>query len=336
MFLFFGLTSPSFKPTFQATHFPKRFRDMSLFSSHSRWIFGCGILALLAPTSSLWAADARPAVQAVSVLSFNIRYDTPVDGPNRWPHRKELVRSVIETSAADFVGLQEVTPMQWDYLRRVFADKYGGLIRTREKNPAVGEAVPLLYRLDRWELDPSEQGTFWLSETPDVPGSGSWETACVRITTWGRFIERKTGRAVYVFNTHLDHRSEEARYQGARLIRWRIEQRRHDDPVLLMGDFNVGESGEPIRLLLDNSSEAKSKNKAGRLLVDTFRQAHPEAKDVGTFHGFDGQPSPAKIDYLFASPPCRVEEATIIRTHENGRYPSDHFPISAKVRFPLP
>ncbi|MBN1588978.1 MAG: endonuclease/exonuclease/phosphatase family protein [Pirellulales bacterium] len=291
--------------------------------------FRCFFLAVVAAAWTVTVVLGMHVAgeNTVKVLSFNIRYDTPADGKNRWSLRREMVRDLIKQVGADFVGIQEATPGQLAYLTEQLPE-YGVLTRTREANHRKGEAVPLLFRRSRWKLDTKEQGTFWLSESPEVPGSRSWKTACPRIVTWGRFVEKESGRAVYVYNTHLDHRSAQARREGARLLAKRIAERRHPDPVLLTGDFNAGESSEPIRCLkgeLDGSPVT---------LRDTFRAVHAEVEDAGTFHGFTGKTSAAKIDYVFVSLGVRVRSAAILHNNIDGRYPSDHCPVEAEVVLP--
>lgn len=283
------------------------------------------ILGVWPAAALVVAGDGQPADEnAFKVLSFNIRYPAITDGKNYWPLRREMVRDVIRRIGADFVGLQEATPPQLAYLRNELPE-YGVLARTREADPAVGEMTPLLYRKSRWKPDAQEQGTFWLSEKPDKPGSRSWNTACPRIVTWARFVDRRTDRALYVYNTHLDHRSAEARRKGARLLAERIAGRLDHEPVLLTGDFNCGESSKPMSRLKGTAEGSPVK------LRDTFRVVHPEAKDVGTFHGFSGRRSATKIDYVLASPAFRVLSAEILLDNVEGRYPSDHFPVVATV-----
>jgi endonuclease/exonuclease/phosphatase family metal-dependent hydrolase len=270
---------------------------------------------------------AAAADLTVTVMTFNIRYGSANDGPDRWDQRREMVRDAIQRVAADFVGAQEALPDQVAYLSEQLPG-YECLARSREANANVGEACPLWYQTGRWRLDPNERGFFWLSETPEVPGSRSWNTACTRMVTWGRFLEKKAGRGIYVYNTHFDHVSEEARRESAKLLARRIADRKHAEPALVTGDFNSGESSGAIEYLTGRADGAPVK------LVDTFRAIHPDAKDVGTFHGFRGTRTGPKIDFIFASPGAKTLAAEILHDTRNGRDPSDHFPVTAKVAWP--
>jgi len=202
----------------------------------------------------------------------------------------------------------------------------------RDDGKTQGEYSAIIFRADR--LNVTDSGTFWLSDTPDAPGSITWGNACTRICTWARFIQKKSGKAFYLFNVHLDHRSQFSREKSMVLLAQRIADRKHSDPVIVTGDFNAGESNPAIRYL---TGEIKGNTDDKRLvknpvpLVDTFRVLHPAASPVGTFNGFKGERSGAKIDYLFVLPGTKVLEAAILHDNTNGRYPSDHFPLTARV-----
>lgn len=298
----------------------------------------CGLLGLAALLrGSSLQADAPAAMSSVAtairVMTFNIRTGTAADGDNCWDNRKEQLGDTIFANAPDLLGLQEVVPFQseWiaDYLAKKAANadgeapRYAHFERTREVNPKEGEAMTIFYRTDRLELVSDDTGTFWLSETPEVVGSRSWDAACRRIATWGRFrYLADPTQEFYFFNTHLDHVSEAARLNGAKLIIERIAQRQKPDvPVMITGDFNCGESSEPIKAF------------RGVGFLDTYRVAHPDDQNVGTFHAFSGKPSKDKIDYIFATPSVTVDAAEILRTNREGRYPSDHFPLVSVVRW---
>lgn len=284
-------------------------------------------IIVVSATGFFLAVNPAPAAEPspITIMTLNIRYDEPADGPNRWDARKEMVRDLILRVAPDFVGTQEVLERQSVYLREQLPE-YASLGRSREVDPKSGEACLIFYRTGQWRLDPNDQGFFWLSETPETPGSGSWNTTYPRIVVWGRFLDKKTGQAVYVFNTHLDHKSEPAKQNGAKLIAKRIAERKHNDPVFLTGDFNSEESSVGIRYLTGQAADTPVK------LVDTFRAIHPDTKEVGTFHGFKGKTEGGKIDYILVSPGLKVLAAEILRDNKNGRYPTDHFPVMTKVR----
>ncbi|MFM7135243.1 MAG: hypothetical protein ACKO0W_13125 [Planctomycetota bacterium] len=187
----------------------------------------CGMLQLvgtlaLAAGFAFTPPDSTPNASGVGVHpdravragTFNIRYENEADGPDAWRHRRAMVAKVL--AEGDFWGLQEALPSQVEAIR---ADRpeFGVLARTRDADPASGEACPILYRRARWTPDAEDSGTFWLSPTPETPGSKGWDAALPRIATFARFTS-SDGRAVYVFNAHLDHRGAAARVESARLL----------------------------------------------------------------------------------------------------------------------
>lgn len=269
------------------------------------------------------SAAERAALQNVTVMSFNIRYGSAKDGENRWDNRKEQVAELIRQQGPDTVGLQEALRYQIDAIRERLPE-YGEVGVGREGG-TQGEYSAILYRTGRFDVAAS--GTFWLSDTPDVP-SNTWGAACIRIATWARLVDKQTGRAFFHFNTHLDHVSQSARQKSVRLIASRIASRTPLDPFVLTGDFNAGEDNPAITYL---NGAGESADRTPVAVVDAFRVLHPDAKEVGTFNGFRGQTDGAKIDFIFVDASTRVLEASIIRTSENGRYPSDHFPVSATL-----
>jgi endonuclease/exonuclease/phosphatase family metal-dependent hydrolase len=283
----------------------------------SLWLAACG--------ASGTVVDTMSAGPTVHVLSFNIRYGTADDGVNAWPRRKDLVYDVIRRQDSDFVGLQEALHFQIDAIREVLP-AYNEVGLGRDDGNEAGEYAAILYKRDRWRAE--DGGTVWLSDTPDVPGSMTWGNEITRIVTWARFVEKETGRALWLFNTHFDHVSQPSREKSAELLASRIANRGSHDPVIVTGDFNAGEGNAAILYL---------KNVAKRspvTLVDTFRALHPDARAVGTGGGFEGLRDGPKIDYVFAEPDAKVRKAGIIRDHRNGRYPSDHFPVYAEIVLP--
>jgi len=262
---------------------------------------------------------AQPEVE-LSLLTFNIRYGTAADGVNAWAHRADLVAEVIREADADVVGLQEALRGQLDDLAAGLP-RYAEIGVGRDDGRTRGEHATILY--DRARFAVGESGTFWLSETPGTPGSMHWGNRITRVCTWARLVEKASGRGVYVYNLHLDHESQASRERSVRLVAERIGARAHADPVVVMGDFNAGEDNPALLFLLDEGFK------------DSFRALHPDEDEVGTFNAFRlGNTGGAKIDYVLVPGGATVLDAAIIRTEREGRYPSDHFPVSASVRLP--
>jgi endonuclease/exonuclease/phosphatase family metal-dependent hydrolase len=298
------------------------------------------VLVLLFTLTLNWqalaaAAGERPQVKAdLLVMSFNIRYAAANDGENNWDKRKDLACDVVRWHKPDLVGLQEALRSQIDDIRAALPE-YGETGVAREDGQTKGEYSAILYRQDRFAVDDS--GTFWLSDTPEVPGSITWGNACTRVCTWARLLPKSSGKPFYMFNTHLDHISQLSREKGIALIMSRLSSRKHPDPVVLTGDFNSGENNAVVRYLkgerqLEVVGNGLSKNPAP--LVDTFRLLHKDAADVGTAHSFKGGRAGNKIDYIFVQSGAEVLRAEILHDNKDNRYPSDHYPITAAIRWP--
>ena len=260
---------------------------------------------------------------SVEVLSFNIRYGTARDGSNHWDRRRESVIRLLRDQNSDVVGLQEALRFQIDVILAAMPE-YGDVGVGRDDGRTQGEYCGILYRRSRFAV--ADSGTFWLSDTPEVPGSITWGNACTRICTWARLVDKASGRGIYVYNLHLDHVSQPSREKSAVLLGKRIQKRAFPDPFVVLGDFNVGE---------DNPAIEHLKDAKGLALRDSFRVLHPDAEKVGTFNGFKGRRKGDKIDYVLVSLAVQVKEADIVLTSYGGRWPSDHFPVRALLRFPL-
>ncbi|MCA9170695.1 MAG: endonuclease/exonuclease/phosphatase family protein, partial [Planctomycetales bacterium] len=131
-----------------------------------------------------------------------------------------------------------------------------------------------------------------------------------------------------VVNTHFDHIGSAARRHAAELVRRFVAERAGHQPVVVLGDFNCGEGSAPYDALLpDRAADAP-------LLRDAYRVTHPERKpNEGTFNGFLGKADGERIDWILVTQDCLVEECDIISTHEENRYPSDHFFVRANISF---
>jgi endonuclease/exonuclease/phosphatase family metal-dependent hydrolase len=271
-------------------------------------------------------APGAPAPETVSAVTYNIRYGSADDGANAWDKRRDLCIGVLKALDADIIGLQEALAFQVDEIRAKMPG-YTLIGVGRDDGLRGGEASPLLVRTDRFAIDQS--GTVWLSDTPDKPGSMTWGNGLPRICTWARLIDLHSGKALWIYNTHLDHRSLPSRKRSVELIASLIAERGSpDEPVVVMGDMNSGEGSVPVRYLrgeVESASGLDSTPPSPRL-IDTFRAIHPDATRVGTYSGFRNDDREGdKIDHVLVSPFVAVVDAGIDRTRgPEGAYPSDH------------
>ncbi len=261
------------------------------------------------------------------VMSFNIRFGTANDGKNHWDNRKDFLVDTVRAFNPDLLGTQETLGFQRDYLAEKL-DGYEAIGVGRDYGDERGEMTAVLFRKQRFEK--LSAGHFWLSETPDVPGSKSWDTSLTRMVTWVKLKDRAATppTELFFFNTHFDHRGEVARHESARLIRKQIASLAGAIPTVVTGDFNAGEDSPPYKALFDEEGPVK--------LFDTFRLKHPQrGSEEGTFSSFVAtEVGGARIDWIGCTSQWTVKEAAIDRTSRDGRTPSDHFPVTAVLGTP--
>jgi endonuclease/exonuclease/phosphatase family metal-dependent hydrolase len=250
------------------------------------------------------------------VMTFNLRFANPLDGPNYWDHRKELVVETIFAVNPDLVGTQEGTVPQLEYLTNHLTG-FLPLVAHRQVDPTC--QYPTIFYRQGFQV--KDSGEFWLSETPAVHRSKSWDSAFPRMATYSLFREAGRDLWFYFVDTHLDHISPLARFHGARLIREFFLEK--NEPLILAGDFNEPPDAPVFQELTG----------PGRSLVDTWRALHPEGPEPPTQHNFDGHPRGHRIDWILISAPFQVTKAEIVGYNHSGRYPSDHFPYIAEVDY---
>jgi endonuclease/exonuclease/phosphatase family metal-dependent hydrolase len=259
----------------------------------------------------------------LKVMTYNIRFNNPDDGPNAWVHRKQAVINLIITHNPDLLGVQEALMDQINDIGSELAN-YKWFGAGRDDGREKGEFSAIFYRNDKFEL--LDGATFWLSATPDIPGSMGWDAACTRIVTWIKLRENSSGLVLFHFNTHFDHMGDTARLESARLLMERIRKIAGDAPVIVTGDFNLKESEEPYQLLTNSS--------AGYNLLDARHQARESKGPDYTYIGFDFVGEPGEIiDYIFYHNLKETSSLQIITENKNGIYPSDHLPVEARIRY---
>lgn len=280
-------------------------------------------LFLTVSTGAPFLLAQAPATESLSVMSFNIRYGTANDGENRWENRREALFALLRAEDADVIGLQEALYSQIQEIL-VAVPGYAVAGVGRDDGRTKGEFSAILFRTTRLTL--SDAGTFWFSDTPEVVASTTWGNTITRICSWARFVDRD-GRAFWHYNVHLDHLSQPSRERSAELLARRIAARDdRGEPAIVTGDFNVGETN-PALVPLVGTAVAPGR------FVDTFRVIAPAATEAGTFTAFDpARTTGDKIDYVLVPRGTEVLGAAIVRTARNGRLPSDHFPVTARVR----
>ncbi|GAP44478.1 metal-dependent hydrolase, endonuclease/exonuclease/phosphatase family [Lentimicrobium saccharophilum] len=256
----------------------------------------------------------------IKVMSWNIRLDTPADGQNQWKFRKSGVCDLIMGESPDLLGVQEAMHNQMKDLRNGLKG-YKSIGVARDDGKRAGEYSAVFYKKSRFRS--LHSGTFWLSETPDQPGSRGWDAACNRVVTWSVFRDKKTGRKFLMMNTHFDHVGDTARIESAALIIRKSASLAGKLPVILTGDFNVTDKHRAYRILTWADNE--------NVFTDTRKKAGAEITGPDyTFIGFSDQTGAKdQIDFIFATYEFRVLRHQISDFRKWTFYLSDHLPVTA-------
>ncbi|MFC4673733.1 endonuclease/exonuclease/phosphatase family protein [Dysgonomonas termitidis] len=255
------------------------------------------------------------------IATFNLRMDTPNDGVNAWPNRKEMVKGLIMFHDFDIFGTQEGFKHMLDDIAEL--DGYVYIGAGRDDGKDGGEHSAIFYKRDRFEL--LDNGNFWLSETPDVPGKGWDATCCNRICSWGKFRDKNNEKEFYFFNVHYDHQGKIARQESSKLLLARIRQiAGNKSSIFVTGDFNAVPTDAPV-LILSND----------KLLKDSYTiSEYPCYGTVGTSNGFKIDiEAKNRIDYIWVTPDIKVKRYGVLNDMQNGRFPSDHFPVLIQAEY---
>ena len=292
-----------------------------------------------APSQLTNRLDARPAEPAadeglvepvvspsvtVETMTINLRNAIAADGENAWTERVEMVIGFLADAGSDLIGTQEAWIFQLTVVAQALPEyEWTGVSRL---GSVVGEYCAIFYRADRFAA--IDSGTFWLSESPEVPNSRfTEEQSHARIATWVHLSDREASIEFFVFNTHFSHLDhDEIPERSAAVLVRKLEEIAGDAPVVVLGDFNTRVYERAYGILTGTVEYAGVTGS----LVDPW--AELDLADEGTFHGFTGEPeSQHRIDWILHSGHYAPVEVEVERYHENGRYLSDHFPVSARL-----
>jgi endonuclease/exonuclease/phosphatase family metal-dependent hydrolase len=256
--------------------------------------------------------------QNLTIATYNMRYDNTSDTLNAWGKRLPIIAQLVRFHDFDIFGGQELLSHQIEGLTKLLPE-YGWFGVGRDDGKQQGEFSPIFYKKDAYTA--LRQGTFWLAPNSDVPGKG-WDAALPRICSWGEFQEKKGKQKFFVFNTHFDHRGEQARVESARLILEKAKQIAGSAPVIVMGDFNSDQDSEGYKVL------------AASPLKDAFHLPKVKYANTSTFNSFDIRTGgDRRIDHLFLSPVFSVNKYGILTDSYQGKLPSDHYPVMIEVEW---
>lgn len=264
------------------------------------------------------------------ILTCNIRVALTEDDAKGlgWKDRKKACLQIIKAHRPDIISLQEVLKVQADDFKSYF-DNYmifgfeGPEMDGHDHDAYFGIAKnPVLFAKARYELIAA--GTYWLSETPLIGGSKSWNTARARHANWLRLKDKKSGKEFRLVNVHLDHKDQTAREMQIKTVMAECVQYQPDFPQILTGDFNA-HVPNPVFNIIHESA-----------WTDTYTAVHGTEAPGYTYHNFQGEKyakgkPDGKIDFIFSRGKVKPVASQIIKDAVNGRYPSDHYFVSADI-----
>ncbi|MBT5760672.1 MAG: endonuclease/exonuclease/phosphatase family protein [Candidatus Marinimicrobia bacterium] len=258
--------------------------------------------------------------QDISLMTYNIRFDSRSDGENIWENRKETLVNQIRFHEPDVMGTQEGLEHQIQFIdEKLKSYSYVGIARADVKEGGKGEYSAIFYNTKKFTK--IKNGTFWLSKTPDIPSRG-WDASLNRICTYILLKSKSNGEQFWVFNTHFDHKGKLARENSAKLILEIINEiNQQHFPAFLMGDFNLKPDETPIQHILNEFYDSRDLTQ------------EPPFGPVGTFNGFDiNRPVINRIDYIFVNDKnIQIKKYGALANVKDLKYPSDHFPIIINV-----
>ena len=264
----------------------------------------------------------RTSSYELTIMSFNVRFDNPNDGINAWPNRIPLVEKYMKEEMPDIVGMQENLHHQNEDLLRIMPG-YAYVGTGRDDGDKDGEFSPIFYRTDVFEL--LDHSQFWLSETPEVPGSIGWAAVLPRVVAWAKLIHRESGKELFVFNTHFSHVSDEARRRSMQFLSDQIEAIAGENRVIVTGDFNITKGSELYYEMLERFALQNNLQNAELLATQTFNS------DAGTFNAFHHDIEPRVIDFIFVDDHFTVETYSIDIVKDGDIFISDHWPVKVEV-----
>ena len=258
---------------------------------------------------------STPTGQA-KIISYNIRRGDLAkdDGSNAWKKRRNATLEMIKREAPSAFGLQEALIDQIQFIAKAFP-QYGYVGVGRDDGKKGGEIMAIFYLKDKFTL--LDSGTYWLSETPKNVSRG-WDAACNRTLTWVKLQEKATGKTLFYFNTHLDHKGETARQESVKLIVQIINEKvPAKTAVVLGGDLNSTIENVIFDPLRNND-------------LQSARVTAPVTDGKGTFNAFGTAPTGIILDHFF----LRNTKAISFRTLDGdygAPYISDHYPIEIVI-----
>lgn len=289
------------------------------------------ITLAICATSAVFAMDVNKQKESkndsLRIMTFNIRRKGKESKPNReWDNRKKAVIDMLKEQKPAVLGLQEATEDQIANLETELTNygEFGEGRGTSWGGRGTDEYSSIFY--DTNKLTKEKSGTFILNPEFKQTGIMNWGNyifggyknvgVLPRICTYGLFKDKAVQNQFYVFNTHLDHKFEQARLKQLQLLLQKVKEVVQDKtPVVLMGDFNANVTGEIGKLLQQNGFINTTKN-------PTITQ-----------RGWSGTEKKI-IDHIL----IKNDESVNVQQHivlepKKGIIWSDHYPVEVNLKF---
>lgn len=258
--------------------------------------------------------------QSITAASYNIRFDNISDSGNLWADRSAAVIALIRFHNFDVFGTQEGLQNQLNDINEALP-QYARHGAGRDDGREKGERSVVFYKKDMYNL--LNKGNFWLSETPDQPSLGWDATCCNRICSWVYLQHKKSGKKFYFFNAHFDHQGVKAREESSKLILNKIKEIAGNEATVFTADLNGNHSSNWYQTLANSN-----------VLFDTYKQVKYPYANNGSFNAFTGTRGRTDIiDHIFVTKHFVATRWGLLTDTYHGKYPSDHFPVVAEIRF---
>ncbi len=259
---------------------------------------------------------------AIKVMTLNVRYDNPGDSINSWTNRAQQVYNFVIKESPDILGMQEVLWRQYEFLDSVLTD-YISVGVGRDDGARGGEMNPMFFRKTRFDM--VRTITFWLSETPEIPGTKGWGASLPRIVTWMELVDKNSHEHFFCFNTHFAHDSDSARIMSSKILLKEVEKIAQEFPFIVTGDFNMEPSSKGYAILTGPDESIPVVNDS--YVISDKRPSGP----AYTFNGFSDKPGTGRVDYIFVKNGMKVLDHGTVIKKEKGIFISDHWPVKATV-----
>jgi endonuclease/exonuclease/phosphatase family metal-dependent hydrolase len=271
---------------------------------------------------NLYGCSHKSEKNVIKVMTLNVRYDNPEDSVYSWPKRATQVCDFILNEKPDIFGLQEVLWNQYEVLESIFMD-YSSAGAGCIDGAREGEMNPVFFRKEKFDM--VRNITFWLSETPEVAGSGGWNSSLPRIVTWMELVYKKNHKHFFFFNTYFADDSDSARLISSKVLLKETKKITDVYPFIIIGDFGLAPSSNCYSVLTGPYESVP-------LLKDSY--VVTEKRPFGpvyTFNGFSDKSKTARIDYIFVRNGMKVLDYKTIIKKEKGIFISDHWPVEAVI-----